>query len=1071
MGEKPILKRLLFVFFIFFLAANTHALEFGDNKVRYHDRTWQILESPHFLIYYYSPCESLAKAAVQDAEAAFLPTSKAFDYVPKTKIPLFIYATGLEFQETNITPEILGEGVGGFTEVFKNRIVLPMDGSYFEFEKVLHHELTHAFQYDVIYGEGWRSLNLFKAVSVPTWMMEGMAEWNARHLDAQGEMVLRDGVLNDQILPLSLLDSFDHFEQVYMAYKESQSILDYISQVYGREMVPQLFAKMAGNQSPEGACKALLGLSLEELYHNWSFYYKTQAWSRIKGMPEPERYGDKTREKVFRAVWSPDGGQLACLGEDRLFLLDPDSKKEKTLISRHFQVKGSGVAWSPDGKFLSFVATQEGEYKLYLFELATQHLTELGFTGLPEINSPAFSPDGRYILFSGFDYHSYQLYRVDLSSKKIDPLTDDDHTKSWGQYDPSGASIYYLDEWQGVTALRRLNLNADGLPISSFIQVPLPGGTISSFRIKNKKVYFTSNYEKKIFNLYQSDLDGNHSIQLTHSYADVLTADPTLDGGRVAGMVYQKGAESLYLFNANKFDAIPLAAGLTPSLSENSFLSDSFAEAEKVIPASSTKTNSALTPLVAQADQNPLDSKTQTAVHVPAQVEKVEISDASNLVVLKWTPLDPDQNTVEGYRIYRSSSTSSAFSLVGTVDGSKPCQFADYLTESGKNFTYYVKAYNSAGEGNASSTVTATPQLTLLHKKYEFSFTPDIMLFIAGYDSSFGFVGGGMAQMSDLLGDHRLALLGDTIPNVQTGLEANYEFSQWRTTVDADFYYFQNYFQVFDLQSGNIVNQYRNNENGFDLKFTYPLDFSTRVEYGIGSQRFEGSPLYLQFSQGLSNYGLNPDQWDVANFYTLSFVKDERRSLHFWPSNGYSINLTLLHALPVLDANVEFANLLLETQAYADLDFLNHLIWATRLIGMTSQGPDPQTFFIGDDAPFQAFFTTIRGYGGSTFYGRNLGLLNTELRYPMATDLNFPLQPLSFLLLKDIELAGFMDAGWTSNSLDHLSQNPLLWSAGSGLRFYFSVYQRALVMFRFDVAWRLDGTYPPTFHFNLGPMF
>ena len=138
---------------------------------------------------------------------------------------------------------------------------------------------------------------------------------------------------------------------------------------------------------------------------------------------------------------------------------------------------------------------------------------------------------------------------------------------------------------------------------------------------------------------------------------------------------------------------------------------------------------------------------------------------------------------------------------------------------------------------------------------------------------------------------------------------------------------------------------------------------------------------------------------------------------------------------------------------------------------MTSQGPDPQSFFIGDDAPFQAFFTTMRGYGESTFFGRDLALINTELRYPLATDINFPLQPLSFLLLKDIELAGFMDAGMTRDNIQDIAENPILWSLGTGLRFYTSVYQRALVMFRFDVAWRLDGTYPPTFHFNLGPMF
>ncbi len=264
-----------------------------------------------------------------------------------------------------------------------------------------------------------------------------------------------------------------------------------------------------------------------------------------------------------------------------------------------------------------------------------------------------------------------------------------------------------------------------------------------------------------------------------------------------------------------------------------------------------------------------------------------------------------------------------------------------------------------------------------------------------------------------------------------------------------DFFYYQNYFNIYDLQTGDIVNEYRNNENGFSLNFSYPINTSTRVEYGVGTQRFLGSPIYLQFSEGISNYSLNTDQWNVANYYRLSFVQDKRKGTQFWPSSGYALNFTLLHALPVLDSNVSFANLLFETQTFADISFLNHLIWANRFIAMTSQGPNPQTFFIGDDAPFQAYFTTIRGYGASTFFGSNLGLLNTELRYPIATNMNFIPQPLSFFLIKDIELAAFMDAGIVSNQLQDFSDSQVLSSIGTGIRFYTFLYQRALVMFRF----------------------
>jgi outer membrane protein assembly factor BamA len=384
----------------------------------------------------------------------------------------------------------------------------------------------------------------------------------------------------------------------------------------------------------------------------------------------------------------------------------------------------------------------------------------------------------------------------------------------------------------------------------------------------------------------------------------------------------------------------------------------------------------------------------------------------------------------------------------------------DYDVEVGATYYYYVTAFNREGESSPSPVVEVHPTFQITQRDYRLAVSPDILLFIAGYDSSFGFVGGGIIQLSDYLGDHRLALLGDTIPSVRTGLEADYEFSLWRTTVDLSYFYYQNYFQLYDLQSGAILNQYRSNENGLDLNFSYPFNSHTRFEYGIGTQRFQGNPLYLRFSEGISNYFQNSDQWNIANYYRLSFIHDERKSTRFWPSSGYALNFTLLHALPIFDSNVSFANLLFETQVYADIGFLNHLVWANRFIAMSSQGPNPQSFFIGNDAPFQAFFTTM-----------NLGLLNTELRYPIATNMNFIPHPLSFILMKDIELAGFLDAGVVSSQLQDLSNATFLSSIGTGIRFDSFRYQRALVMLRFDVAWRLDQNLPPTFHFNLTPMF
>ncbi len=1061
-----------FSFFILILLATfseAQDLGFGPNKVRYHtDHHWEILETPHFQIYYYQKCETLAQTAADDAEKAFVTTCQAFDFVPQTKIPLFVYATPLEFEETNITPEILQEAVGGFTEVFKNRIAVPMDGSYHEFEKVIHHELTHAFQYDLIYGEGWRSVNLFKAVFVPTWMMEGMAEWNAQHLDAQGEMVLRDAILNDQVMPLNLMESFEHFEQVYVAYKESQSVLDYVTQVYGNGRVVQIFKRMAANQPPDTAVKNVLGVSLNDLYTNWHFYMKSQTWAKINGMPSPERYGDLLEKDVAKTAVSPDGKEIAMLKNEELDIYDVTTKKKRKILKRHFQTQGMGLAWSPDGNILAFTASREGEYGLYTLELKNLHLSECSLTGFPTVFSPTWSPDQRYIVFSGFDYKTVDLYRYELAAKHVDRLTDNPSTKAWASYSADQRFLYYLSEEDGNTRIEKVELGKNGLPQGLPTVVGKDLGTISGFRLTKNSIYFTSNRNKGIFNLFKIDLIGGSLTQLTRTFADVLNVTPAPDESVFYVNLYQHSKENLYAYPSGM-----LENNENPPFDSN-YTANSFENAGKIIPKIALKDtlkDFEISDSDHDRDEPEVVMGNKPPIRPPSVVPHLEVSEATNLVQLQWPVSNADPDSVEGYKIYRATSAGSRFSCLATVSNPKKGRYVDCDIENGGTYFYYITAINKLGESNPSPIAEVHPFLKTSSQTYQLTLSPDILLFLAGYDSSFGFVGGGIAQISDYLGDHQLGILGDTIPGVQTGVQADYEFSQWRTTVDLNLFYYQNYFNIYDLQTGDIVNEYRNNENGFSLNFSYPINTSTRFEYGIGTQRFLGSPIYLQFSEGISNYSLNTDQWNVANYYRLSFVQDKRKGTQFWPSSGYALNFTLLHALPILDYNVSFANLLFETQAFADIGFLNHLIWANRFIAMTSQGPNPQTFFIGDDAPFQDYFTTIRGYGGSTFFGSNLGLLNTELRYPIGTNMNFIPHPLSFFLIKDIELASFMDAGIVSDQLQDFSNSQVLSSVGTGIRFYTFLYQRALVMFRFDVAWRLDQSLPPTFHFNLAPMF
>ena len=150
--SRKLIALLLLSMIVVSLPARAQETYFGKNKVRYKGFEWNYIQTRHFDIYFYEEAFETAKFAADVLESAYQEISRELNYLIQRRIPVFIYNSHNDFQQTNISSALLGEGTGGFTEVFKNRVVTPFDGSYEKFRHVLHHELTHAVTFDMLYG-------------------------------------------------------------------------------------------------------------------------------------------------------------------------------------------------------------------------------------------------------------------------------------------------------------------------------------------------------------------------------------------------------------------------------------------------------------------------------------------------------------------------------------------------------------------------------------------------------------------------------------------------------------------------------------------------------------------------------------------------------------------------------------------------------------------------------------------------------------------------------------------------------------------------------------------------------
>ena len=121
------------------------------------------------------------------------------------RIPLLVYPTHAEFAVTNaVDLPVYAEGIGGVTELFKNRIAVPFTGDWRDFRRVIHHELVHAVVNDLYYGGSLQSLDpARRSAQIPLWFNEGLAEYSAQGWDTQSDMYVREAILNDRLAPTS----------------------------------------------------------------------------------------------------------------------------------------------------------------------------------------------------------------------------------------------------------------------------------------------------------------------------------------------------------------------------------------------------------------------------------------------------------------------------------------------------------------------------------------------------------------------------------------------------------------------------------------------------------------------------------------------------------------------------------------------------------------------------------------------------------------------------------------------------------------------------------------------------
>ncbi len=444
--------------------ASAQTVPFGKNKIQYTDFEWRVLSGEHIDVYYYPEEEDVAKLALNYGEQSYGVLERRFQHHPFRRIPLIVYSSDQHFEQTNIFPGFIPEGVLGFTEYLKRRVALPFRGDYDQFRNTLRHELVHAFQLSKISEINGQHPRVRRAPPQQVhWWTEGLAEFWSSEQTNEDEMFIRDLVVRGRVPDIERFT----YTYSYMSYPLGAELHKYLSQRFGDEYVVRVYEDFWKYDSFLKTLEAVLGVDLDQVSREFRYSLEQRFFPAYAGRP-PLAIG--AREVIARggANVKPVSYQLPNDTTTRLLFLSAHTGYATlygTSLSRGEQGVEKMVEGERSAEFESFHA-YESSYDinsngivalvtkylerdaLVLWDLARKETVgRYQWPDLVGVKSPSWDRSGKRVVFEGLSTAGFSdLYVIDFDTQQRNALTADRYLDRDPDWSPDGKTVVFSSD-------------------------------------------------------------------------------------------------------------------------------------------------------------------------------------------------------------------------------------------------------------------------------------------------------------------------------------------------------------------------------------------------------------------------------------------------------------------------------------------------------------------------------------------------------------------------------------------------------------------------------------------------
>lgn len=1071
------LYHLLFLagFFLLpsYLRAQTTQVQFGQNRVQYHDFDWQFYDEKNFTIYFYPGGQELGKFVLETANADLENLENLLDFHFSSRIDILIYNDITDMAQSNIGLGNENYNIGGTTRIYEDKIFLYFDGNHLHLKNDLERTLTELFLRQMMTGGSLgQMIQNFIFLNLPDWYKPGLAAYIAERWDSESDDKLRhylESAKKKDFNKLAILEpEFAGRSFWYM-----------VAEQYGESSIGNILYLTRVNHNPNSGFSFGVGKSMDQLIKDWRAFFEERYAADKQNRDSLQqlsaiRIKKKNNTDIGDMKMSPDGKHLAFAAFDggffKVFSQDLGSGKAGKVAKGGFRSDQYPfdqsypvLTWSKDNSRLGIILEKRDKIYLYLYDVKTGKTEKKYLAKFQRIYGADFTNNRDWIVFSAQHKGQTDLFWYNIASGNMQQLTNDlyddldpvvisyggtegilfssnretdELTGINGSENPTGRlDLFFFDLQNRKNTLARItetpsaNETATGLYNDSYYSYLSDENGISNQYVGHMDSFYVG--RDTLIEVISENSDGLNPVSdttITDVYKLKGVNTPVTDFGHNIRRLQVTRQNSYYYFGKHKKRSKTYLYA-KPNAGEEA-LSGLASFGLKPV---------AFKQLGGLIDQS--EGTTLSGVFADKSYQNQDFGwDSIYEGTFRYTfQSDFDSEIRVPGKIYPEDTLKTVVEAPGEQPDSVAPQAGAEAEEETPDFIKAIYAEENEQPPVAQFRQSKTrPYRARFSSDYVITQLDNTILtqFYQSFNQNLGGYNfpnlSGMISfgISDLMEDHKL-IGGFRIPFDFKGSEVFVKYMNLKKRIDKSLLFYRRSDNInFSVQDtfGNVLPfgyTGKTRTNFMETQFSFPIDVTKSVKWSVSYRNERLDVSYTdQISLLLDDIREN---WLSAR---AEFVHDNSKEVQLNILNGFRYKIFAEYFRNLNQDKSNLYNVGFDIRHYQKVH--RNLIWANRFAGATSFGNVRMLYFLGgvdtwlnqqydNSIPIasnvnyglQAPVTNMRGLPQNIRNGNNYLLWNSELRWPLFS--YFAKKPLKSSFIRDFQLIGFFDAGIAYN--------------------------------------------------------